>query len=91
MKHRINYKKSVKNDYLLGLGLLSPFVGIIVLAFGIFISKNIDYKEVQSSSFPHILKIPYFYTIFILSLFIVLGLIVFVKRIKYIKSFLPKC
>ena len=83
---KMNLKMAVKNDYLLGLALLFPLACILVPAI-LIATKRIDTKSLCGMSFKEMLSTFDFRVLAAYSLIVLAGLILFAKRILYIKSF----
>lgn len=86
MECKMNLKKSIKNDYPLGLSLIAPLMCLVVLAILIG-TNNVCPQILRNMTLAEMWGTPDFRILALFSLIIVVTLILFVKRILYIKSF----
>ena len=87
MERKMNLKKSLKNDYGLVLAFLAPIVSIAILCYFIFFAKIIDVNIISELPFLVLIRTSDFIIFFIFFVILVVGLVFFIKRIAYIKSF----
>lgn len=83
----MNLRKSLKNDYGLGLSLIFGFVGTGFLCFLIFIKKDISIQKILSLSPLEAIKTLDFIYLAIFAIMLISGFVCFAKRMMYIKSF----
>ena len=86
MEHKMNLAKSLKNDYFLGLPLIFTLVSAgFLVYFGI--SRTIDFEELRSLSLEEMISTLDFILLVVFLAVILIGIICFLKRMFYIKSF----
>ena len=86
MECKMNLKKAIKNDYLLGLLLIAPITCIVIEVI-LIATKTISPSVLIELPFKELPATLDFRIIASFSLIIVVTLILFAKRISYIKSF----
>lgn len=86
MEYRMNVGKSLKNDYYLGVSLLSCvlFLGILIY---FVVTKVIDFEVFSRLSVPEIINTAEFQLLVIFVLLLCVGAVSFIKRLLYIQSF----
>ncbi|MBP5174470.1 MAG: hypothetical protein ILP07_00970 [Treponema sp.] len=87
MEHRLNIKKSLRNDYALSLPLVLALSGALILALIIFVFKEIDFTIFQRLSPSEFVRTFDFVYLAIFSVIILVGIFFFFKRWLYLKSF----
>lgn len=93
MECKMNLKKAIRNDYGLTLSGLFPVIGAGFLAFYSLIKKNIDFQKMLSliNRPMELVSTSDFILFAVFSLFIIVGLAFFAKRVSYINSFEKGC
>lgn len=86
MEFRMNFRKSLKNDYYLGVCAIFSVIFLGVLVY-YFVTQEIDLGVLSGLSFSELVGTSDFLVFAIFSLVILGGIVLFVKRIIYIKSF----
>lgn len=89
MECKLNLKMAIKNDYLLGLLLIAP-ISFSVVGGVLIATKAISPKVFLELPLKELFSTLDFIIITLFSLIIVVTLILFAKRISYIKSFEPE-
>lgn len=86
MEHKMSFKKSLKNDYWLDLPLIFSLVfsGTIIY---LGIKKTFDFELWQATPLSELIKTLDFQVFAGFSVIIIAGLVCFLKRLAYIKSF----
>lgn len=87
MEHRLNIKKSLRNDYALSLPLVLALSGALILALIIFVFKEIDFSIFQRLSPSEFVRTVDFVYLAIFFVIILGGIFFFIKRWRYLKSF----
>ena len=77
MEHRLNIKKSLRNDYALSLPLVLALSGALILALIIFVFKEIDFTIFQRLSPSEFVRTFDFVYLAIFSVIILVGIFFF--------------
>lgn len=90
MEYKLNFGKSLKNDFILFLGFIFFAISVGLLIIGPFCINGkfkIDYKMMMESVFPECTHTSDFIGLIVASVFLIAGLVISIVRIKYIKSY----
>ena len=90
MNYKMSLKKSLRNDFFMGLPMITALVSAGLLVY-FFVSKKVDFKSLTALPFAQAVKTESFILLLIFSFALLLSLFFFVKRILYIKSFENEC
>lgn len=87
MERKVNFYKSIKNDYCLGISIIFPLCIVVIYLIDFFISKKTNLNLIINSTLVENIKNIDFLLLVFYSIVIIICLICFFRRIVYIKSF----